>query len=232
MKSLSFPRWLPKFLLLTLALSGCAMRGGSIPYSPAGFTAPDPVAPATVAADYKLSPGDVVNVHVYELDTLSGDQTVDTAGQLNMPLIGQVAADGLTTQQLSDRLASLLGAKYLQSPHVTVALKSAVQRTLTVDGAVQKPGVYAIGSDSTLIQAIALASGTSTDANPKRVVIFRQINGQREAASFDLTTIRKGTDQDPRVYPRDTIVVDGSNISSGYRTLLKSLPLAAFFLRF
>ena len=218
--------------LVIFALGACATRGGDVPYNPEGFVAPDPVAPATVTGDYKLSPGDVVTVNVYELETLSGDKTVDATGRVDMPLVGKISADGLTTDQLSSRIGDSLGQKYLQSPHVSVALKQAVARTVTIDGAVKSPGVYAVSNETTLIQAIALASGTANTANPKRIVVFREIDGHRAAAAFDLTTIRRGEESDPHIYPRDTIVVDGSNLSQRYRTLLSSLPLAAFFLRF
>ena len=50
------------------------------------------------------------------------------------------------------------------------------------------------------------------------------------AAAFDLTSIRRGTAQDPSVYPGDTIVVDGSGVKKAQRTLLQSLPLATVFM--
>ena len=213
-------------------LSACAVRGGDIPYDRADFGAPDPAPAASTFTDYALSPGDVITVRVLELENLSGDHTVDGIGRVVMPLIGPVQADGRTTGQLQSDLAARLRKDYLQNPNVVVTLKSAVARTVTVDGAVDKPGVYAIAPNSSLIQAIALASGVNGNANPKRVVIFRQIGGERRAAAFDLTTIRNGKDPDPRLYPNDTIVVDGSTLNEGYRTLLRSIPLVGLFSRF
>ena len=219
-------------LAAPVLLSACAMRGGNIPYGQADFGAPDPAPAASTFTDYALSPGDVITVRVLELENLSGDHTVDGIGRVVMPLIGPVQADGRTTGQLQSDLAARLRKDYLQNPNVVVTLKSAVARTVTVDGAVDKPGVYAIAPNSSLIQAIALASGVNGNANPKRVVIFRQIGGERRAAAFDLTTIRNGKDPDPRLYPNDTIVVDGSTLNEGYRTLLRSIPLVGLFSRF
>lgn len=215
-----------------LLLAACATRGGDIAYNPTNFGAPDPLPPAANFADYTLSPGDVINVRVLELENLTGDQTVDGIGRVVLPLVGAVQADGRTTGQLQTEIADRLRKDYLQNPNVVVTLKSAVARTVTVDGAVDKPGVYAIAPASTLIQAIALAQGVTGNANPRRVVIFRQTGGERRAAAFDLITIRSGKDSDPRIFPNDVIVVDGSALNEGYRTLLRSIPLVGLLTRF
>lgn len=222
---------LPLVAIATL-LPGCARRGGDVPYNPSSFVAPDARPSALTAADYRLSPGDVVNVRVYELENLTGDQTVDATGRITFPLIGAVDADGRTASEFQAAVATKLRQDYLQAPHVVVSLKTAVSRTVTVDGAVEQPGVYAIAPSTTLIQTVALARGVTTNANPKRVVVFRQIGGERRAAAFDLVTIRNGKDPDPQVYPSDVIVVDGSALTENYRTLLRSIPLVGLLARF
>ena len=213
-------------------LAGCATRGGNIPYNQANFGAPDPAPAAVNFTDYTLSPGDIVTVRVLELENLTGDQTVDGIGRIVLPLVGPVQADGRTTAQLQADIATRLRKDYLQNPNVVVTLKAAVARTVTVDGAVDKPGVYAIAPSSTLVQAIALAQGLQNNANPRRTVIFRQVGGERRAAAFDLVTIRSGKDSDPRIYPNDVIVVDGSALNDNYRTLLRSIPLIGLLTRF
>lgn len=231
MPLLSLVRLLLAVLLLP-GLASCARRGGDIPYNQTNFTAPDAPPAAEQMADYALSPGDVINVRVFELETLTGDQTIDVMGRVTFPLIGSITADGKTTTQLQADIASKLREKYLQSPNVVVSLKTPVARTVTIDGAVSRPGVYAIAPQTTLIQTIALAQGLDKNANPKRVIVFRTIDGSRRAAAFDMITIRQGKDPDPRVYPSDVIVVDGSNLSENYRLLLRSIPLFGLFTRF
>jgi polysaccharide export outer membrane protein len=81
----------------------------------------------------------------------------------------------------------------------------------------------------TLIQAIALARGTTQDANPRRVAVFRTIGGQRQAAAFDLTAIRRGEANDPPIYPGDIVVVDGSRVKEVQRQILQTIPLLAIF---
>lgn len=224
-------RWL--FVLCgVVLLAACATRGGPVAYNQTDFGPPDAMPAAINYADYSLSPGDIVTVRVLELENLTGDQTVDNIGRIVLPLVGPIQADGRTTSQLQTAIADQLRKDYLQNPNVVVTLKSAVARTVTVDGAVDRPGVYAIAPTSSLVQAIALAQGTSNSSNPRRIVIFRQVGGERRAAAFDLVTIRSGKDPDPRIYPNDVIVVDGSGLNEGYRNLLRSIPLVGLLTRF
>ena len=81
----------------------------------------------------------------------------------------------------------------------------------------------------TLLQAIALSGGPSDNANTRRVVVFRQIEGKRHAAGFDLKEIRQGNAEDPIVYANDIIVVDGSEARRTYGEFLRSVPLLALF---
>lgn len=220
--------WLAFMVSLTLA--ACAdKRGGTVPYGVQDFGSPD--APVALKTDdsYHIGPGDTLTVVVFRVPDLSGDVTVDVTGNFAMPLIGQVEATGKTTDQLSSELATRLGAKYLQSPEVRVAVKSATSQRVTIDGSVKQAGIYPLAGSTTLIQAIALARGTDTDANPRRVVVFRMIKGQRQAASFDLTDIRRGTQPDPEIFGNDIIVVDGSKARQNFRDALSTVPLLAIF---
>ncbi len=80
-----------------------------------------------------------------------------------------------------------------------------------------------------LMQAVALAGGLTDDANARRVAVFRQIGGRRQAAAFDLTSIRRGEMDDPRVYAGDIVVVDGSSVKAATKQILNSMPLISIF---
>ena len=72
-----------------------------------------------------------------------------------------------------------------------------------------------------------MARGTDENANPRRVAIFRTIEGQRMAAAFDLVSIRRGQMEDPRIYSGDIVVVDGSKIKAPCSARsLSAIPLA------
>ena len=224
----------PRRLFLVFApiaafLVGCAdTRGGSIPYDKV-LAAPDEVKFQTLETNYKIAPMDKLAIKVFKMDDLSGDYDVDLAGNISLPLIGQLQAANLTTAQLDDQLTQKLGAKYLEHPDVSVAIKASTAHVVTVDGAVKDGGSFPVAGPISLIQAVAMAKGTSEDANARRVAVFRTVGGQRQAAAFDLTSIRRGQAPDPQIYPGDIVVVDGSSIKAAQKQILQSIPLLSIF---
>lgn len=216
-------------LLACVAMSGCAdTRGGTIPYDRV-LAAPDEPKIQTLSENYKIAPLDLLTIKVFKADDISGDYSVDLAGHISLPLVGEVEAANLTTAELDKRLTDLLGQKYFEHPDVSVAIKQSTSHVVTVDGAVNQAGQYPVNGPMTLIQAVALARGTTDDANARRVAIFRTIGGQRQAAAFDLTSIRRGQATDPEIYPGDIVVVDGSKIKEAEKQIFNSVPLLAVF---
>ena len=214
-----------------LVLGACAeRRGGSIPYNVSDFGTPDAPTLAPLDAGYKIAPMDTLSVKIFGMTDLTGDYQVDLRGNISMPLIGEVSAMNLSPLELDDVLTKKYGEKYLENPDVSVGIKLSAGRNVTVDGAVAKGGMFPVLGQLTLMQAIALAGGVDeTTANPRRVAIFRTISGRRQAAAFDLVSIRRGEMQDPPVYSGDIVVVDGSNIKEAQKKFFQSIPLFAIF---
>jgi polysaccharide export outer membrane protein len=213
-------------ILLWAACADC--RGGPIPYSLA-LAPPEAPSVAQLESSYRILPMDKLAIRVFKQEDLTGDYDVDLAGHISLPLIGEVEAANMTTAQLDQELTDQLGAKYREHPDVSVSIKQSAGRLVTIDGAVKDSGSFPVLGNLTLMQAVALAKGTSEDANPHRVAIFRTIGGKRQAAAFDLTSIRRGQAQDPQVYPGDIVVVDGSSVKAMEKRLLQSIPLLAIF---
>jgi polysaccharide export outer membrane protein len=210
-------------------LAGCAdTRGGPIPYD-RQLSLPDAPKITTLAQDYKILPLDKLNIKVFKAEEMTGDYDVDLLGNISLPLIGEIQAAALTPDQLDQKLTQKLGEKYLEHPDVSVAIKESRSRAVTVDGAVKDGGTFPVAGPMTLIQAVALAKGTSEDANPRRIAVFRTIGGQRQAAAFDLTDIRRGQAPDPQIYPGDIVVVDGSSIKAFQKQFFQSVPLISLF---
>ena len=212
-----------------LLTAGCAdTRGGSIPYD-RPLALPDAPRIQTLSENYKIAPLDKLTIKVFKSDDISGDYDVDLAGHISLPLVGEVEAANLTTAELDDHLTQLLGQKYFEHPDVSVSVKESTAHVVTVDGAVGQSGQYPVNGPMTLIQAVALARGTTVDANPRRVAVFRTIGGQRQAAAFDLTAIRRGQATDPAIYAGDIVVVDGSKVKAVERQILSTIPALALF---
>ncbi len=223
-------------VMLTLGACG-SPRPANIPQAPANFAAPDAetiAAPVPVAqARTTIAPYDKIQVRVFQVEALSGDFQVNSAGQISYPLIGSVPAAGKTPLELSQFIGDRLAAKHLRSPNVQVNIVEAEpsERTVTLDGSVKTPGAYPVKGSTTLMRAVALANGLTGDANPRRVVIFRTVNGQRLAGGFDLAAIRRAEAEDPMIYPNDIVVVDGKNtrLQNTFREIFYALPILQIF---
>lgn len=217
-------------VLFTILLPGCASRGGSIPYDVADFGAPDPISQTALQSDYTITPLDQLAIQVFQVKDLSGNYQVDLTGRITMPFIGSVRVVGLTADQVADELKRRFAQQgYLKNPDIGVSVAESRGSVLTVEGSVRKPGIYSVIGRTTLLQAIAQAGGIDEFGNPKRVAIFRQINGQRMGAAFDITSIRSGEAPDPEVFRGDIIVIDGNNVRRAWRDTIQSLPLFQIF---
>ncbi len=203
-------------------------RGGPIPYD-RPLAAPDEPRVVALESNYKIAPMDQLAIKVFKSEDLSGDYDVDLAGRISLPFIGEIEAANITTAELDERLTAKLGEKYLENPDVAVSIKKSTARVVTVDGAVRESGSFPVAGPMSLIQAVALAKGPTEEANPRRVAVFRTIQGQRQAAAFDLTAIRRGQSPDPQIYPGDIIVVDGSGIKAFQKQVLQNLPILSIF---
>jgi polysaccharide export outer membrane protein len=172
---------------------------------------------------------DVLTVTVFRVPDLTGEYTVDLLGRISLPLVGEIAAADRTPEDLDRVLTEKLGEKYYENPDVSVGIKASVGRLVTVDGAVKKAGSYPVQGQLTLMRAVALAGGAGEEANLRRVAVFRTIAGQRQAAAFDLVSIREGASPDPQLYAGDIVVVDGSSLKNTQKIIFQAIRAVPIF---
>ena len=182
------------------------------------------------AADYRIGAQDMLEVNVFGIDELKRDVQVDSGGKVILPLVGQRQAGGRTPGEFALDLEAALKAKYMKNPQVIVTVKNAQSQRVTIDGAVNKPGVYPLSGPTTLLQAISLGGGPDQKlANVKKVAVFRQVSGKRHAAFFDLNQIRTGKSEDPQIYGTDIVVVDTSAGSRFIQNFQGIFPILGLF---
>lgn len=128
-------------------------------------------------------------------------------------------------------LKAKLEERYLQDADVSVLITPGTQQVLTVEGDVNSPGMFAMDAEMTLLSAVAKSGGLSDRADANNVYIFRQIDGERVAATFNLKAIRNGEAEDPQVYGNDIVVVDTSGARGIYGEVIRSVPLLGLFVR-
>jgi polysaccharide export outer membrane protein len=185
----------------------------------------------TVAApeDYRISPSDVLEVSVFGVADLTRTVQVSTNGAISLPLIKTVPAAGKTASELEHIIAAKLEADYLQAPQVSVFVKEYTSQRITVDGAVNKPGIFPTSGQLSLLQSIALAEGLNNVADPTGIIVFRTVGNQRMAARFDLKKIRAGNSQDPMLVAGDIVMVDQSAGRTTLRDIREAVPLTGLF---
>jgi polysaccharide export outer membrane protein len=181
------------------------------------------------ADDYKIAPLDILDISVFQVPDLTKTVQVSSSGQISLPLIGTVQASGKSPAELERQLGSVLGAKYLQSPQVSVFVKEYTSQKVTVEGSVNKPGIYPMSGKTTLLRAIALAGGLDRVADPRGIVVFREVDGKRQAAKFDLPAIRSGSADDPVIAGGDVVVVDEHGGKTALRGIRESLGIFGLF---
>ena len=212
----------------SLILAACG--GGAAPTNTLNDWSAPNGAVVQPAQEYRIGALDKLNVTVFQVADLTlRDVQVDAVGNLQLPLIGTVMAKGKTTGELTELIRGRLAESYLQNPQVTVVVSTAASQKVTVDGAVTQPGVYQMTGNTSLSQAVALARGPARTAELSRVAVFRNIDGQRQVALFDLRAIRRGQAEDPQILGDDVIVVDSSVMSSTIANVLGALPALAIF---
>jgi len=175
---------------------------------------------------YRIATGDTLDVNVFRQPDLSKTVDVDGAGRILLPLIGEMPAAGKTVRELESEITRLLGAKYLQSPQVSVALKDAVGQRVTVEGSVKGPGVRLARGQTTLLRILAESGGFTETADQTAVMVFRQTEQGRVVMRYDANAIRVGQAPDPVILGGDTVVVDDSAGKVAWRQFRDVLGVA------
>ncbi len=144
--------------------------------------------------DYVLGPGDLIQVTVFETQELNTEVRVSSRGQVSLPLLGTVEVRNLTAAEAEERIESLLAAKYLQDPHVSIFIKEHVSKQITLVGSFKKPGTYDYVSKRKLLDVIAIAEGLTEAAGSSAYITrFDETTKKNKNYFVDLDElIRKG----------------------------------------
>ena len=216
-----------------LLLAACASQGKR--NAAHGVTLPPPDTTSSSGAyegatDYRIGSQDLLEISVFGVSELSHQARVNSNGMINVPLVGSVMAGGRTVPELEKELGERYADGYLQNPQVTIFIKEYTSQRVTLEGAFKKPGIYPLTGRTTLLQAVAMGEGTDEFADLEGVVLFRNINGQRMAAAYDLSLVRRGELEDPQIFGDDIIVIERSGSKSAFREFLRSVPALGLFL--
>ena len=163
---------------------------------------------AALPADYVIGVEDLLTVMFLREKDLTSEVVVRPDGRISLPMINDVEAAGLTPEQLSATVTAA-ASKFIRDPGVTVMVKEVRSRKVYVVGEVGSPGVFQLGSEMNVLQALAQAGGLLEHANKGNIVVVRSVNGAEQRFRFNYKDALRGrnTRQNIKLLPGDTILV-------------------------
>jgi polysaccharide biosynthesis/export protein len=159
-------------------------------------------------AEYRLAPGDVIEVTVTPQHSFDRTVTIQPDGMISFPIVGQLQAAGLPVRQLGTALRTALNRE-LVDPQVTISLRETSKRELgraSLLGAVRTQGEFEVRQGTTLVDALAAAGGANPAADLHRITITRT-DGTVKTVDLSQTDHTGRLEQNLRLEPGDIIVV-------------------------
>jgi polysaccharide biosynthesis/export protein len=145
-----------------------------------------------VPDDFVIGLEDVLAINVWKEPDMSVKEViVRPDGKISLPLIGDIQASGQTPKQLQDRIREKM-KEYVASPTVTVVVLKIVSQSVSIVGQVAKPGIYSLGSPTTVLELLAKAGGFREEANTKKISVVRNENGKTSYFPFNYRDVSKG----------------------------------------
>ncbi len=114
---------------------------------------------------YRIGPNDVLNLTIYAGGEKQFDEdlTVSGLGTIAAPFIGDIKIQGLTPTELENKIKVPLAKDFFVNPKVDIHIVEHHSLRYYISGAVDKPGLYEVSSQITLIELIAKAGGVLSD---------------------------------------------------------------------
>jgi polysaccharide biosynthesis/export protein len=180
----------------------------SLPVAPIkGAEAAAGVDPSLLGPQYKMGPEDQIRVSVWENKELTLDLVVRPDGKISMPLIQDVMAEGATAAELAALIQRKL-AGFIKDPQVSVIVLQVNAPKYFVIGNVAKPGTYSLRSETSILQALALAGGFTQFASPRSIKLIRNTGGKQGVRKINYyDVIDTGGEGNFLLKSGDTIVV-------------------------
>jgi polysaccharide export outer membrane protein len=123
--------------------------------------------------EFRLSPGDVIQITFYYNAELEDTMEIRPDGMISMPFIGELSAQDLTVTELRVRLEELY-RPILKEPGITVQVRQFASQKVYVGGQVLRPGVVALRGEMTLLDAIMEAGGNKLTGSDSEVILIRK----------------------------------------------------------
>ncbi len=160
-------------------------------------------APLRTTDAYRLKVGDQLVVKLMGIRQQQNiESRVDDQGNITLPYIDQVRAEGLSASELARSIReTYINRRIYNDININVLVPS--QEFYYIRGEIRQPGRYPLGSGITLVQAIAAAGGFTEYASPRRTRIIRG----DEVQQHNVSDYERNPDRDINIVAEDVIIV-------------------------
>lgn len=172
---------------------------------------------AAASTEYRIGPGDLVKITVYNNPDLATEAEVSTTGRIGFPLIGEVRVGGLTRAEAEKAIAtSLSKGGFVPRAHVNLLIAQYRSQQVSVMGEVNKPGTYPISKATGVTELLAMAGGISAKGSGAVIVIQKDPKGGTLQQEFDVKRVLAG--------------VDATNVRLGNDDVIYAPPIPVFYI--
>ena len=161
-----------------------------------------------VGRAYQVQPGDVLDISVWKEPDLQKEVLVRPDGAFSFPLVGEVNGLNKTVENLRVELASKL-SRYIPDLVVTVGISQINGNKVYVMGQVKQPGEFVVNPRVDVMQALAMAGGTTPFADLNDIKILRRTPTSQTVYEFRYNDVARGRSLDQNIILRtgDIVVV-------------------------
>ncbi len=145
----------------------------------------------SVAADYKMHAGDQLEVSVWKEVDLQRTTLIRPDGKFSFPLTGDVQAAGRSPTEIRGDIEGRL-KHYIPEPVVTVTVTGVNGHSIYVIGQVNKPGAIVMNPRLSVLQALAVAGGTTAFAKLDNIIVVRSEGGKQRSIPFHYNKVSEG----------------------------------------
>lgn len=173
-------------------------------------------------SDFVVGAGDEIQLTVYRQNDLSAKFQIPPDGIIYLPLIGEIKAKGVSLRQIRNQITQGY-AKYLVNPQVTLAVTTIKSNKVVVLGEVKQPGMFALETEMTALQAISAANGFTVDAHMGSVLLIRgdPAKPQLMILNLDTTADIANIGHNVALEKNDVIYVPASHIANAERFFVR-----------
>lgn len=182
-------------LLMAVFLSAASNRAEAVPEN-------------VDSADYRIGPGDVLEISVWRNEELTKLVTVLPDGKTEFPLIGELVAEGKSVAELKREIEQKI-EQFVPDPTLFVRVLEMNSMLIYVIGRVNNPGRFGLNADVNVLQALSIAGGLNPFAEGGKIKVYRESREGTEIIRFDYDEVMKGKNlaQNIKLKRGDIVVV-------------------------